>query len=106
MIGYPNERGIIKRRPRQNETDYTLNGTYVVFRQLEQNVEAFKEAVTEAAKRLRGHNPPSEEDRDWVAERMMGRKKNGDPLVPLVDEASEEDNKQPVTSNSGKPASI
>jgi Dyp-type peroxidase family len=89
VLGYAGERGdrvgyssasdpkaAMKEEPR----DLARNGSYLVFRQLEQDVRAFRLAMTETAKRMHGKS------RDWVAARLIGRKQNGDPLIrPATD---------------------
>jgi Dyp-type peroxidase family len=56
------------------------NGTYLVVRQLEQDVEAFHDFVSHAAEQLKGEANPS--TKDWVTARLLGRWPNGEPLVP------------------------
>jgi deferrochelatase/peroxidase EfeB len=51
-----------------------------VFRQLEQNVPAFRREIRNTARRVFGNT--SLKNQQWVAARMMGRKPNGDPLIP------------------------
>src|SRR5262249_53988357 len=66
--------------------DLGCNGTYLVIRQLEQDVDAFKEECQRVAAKVRaqlgrrpnGINVPLAE---WVAAKMVGRWRNGDPLV-------------------------
>jgi Dyp-type peroxidase family len=60
--------------------DLARNGSYLVFRQLEQKVRAFRLAVARTARRVHGKNDL--ESREWVAARLIGRKQNGDPLIP------------------------
>jgi len=54
--------------------DLRRNGTYLVFRQLEQNVQAFDEFVSSLAECLGETN-------DWVRARLMGRLPDGKSLV-------------------------
>jgi deferrochelatase/peroxidase EfeB len=56
--------------------DLGRNGTYLVIRQLEQDVRGFWQFADKAA----GSNP---EERKRLAEAMVGRAINGSPLVPL-----------------------
>ncbi len=65
--------------------DFGKNGTYLVLRQLEQNVEAFDAAVLDIAKNIDKNNPGDFEE--WVAAKLMGRWKNGRPLTlfPKID---------------------
>jgi Dyp-type peroxidase family len=50
------------------------NGSFAVFRHLQQHVQVFRDYVNQFSGR----------DAEFVAERMMGRKRNGDPLVPVA----------------------
>jgi len=72
VLGYPNERGA--RVTNGHGRDIRRNGTYLVFRQLEQDVDAFSAFLSEVAKR-------TGENEEWVAARLLGRWRNGDPLV-------------------------
>ena len=72
LLGYLNERRA--RIANGQGRDIRRNGTYLVFRQLEQDVAAFNAFISDAAKRLG-------ESEDWVAARLLGRWRNGDPLV-------------------------
>lgn len=66
--------------------DLGRNGTFLVVRQLEQNVEAFKDYLAEAATGL-ADDPrvparlTQEERVDWLGAKLVGRWKNGSPLV-------------------------
>jgi Dyp-type peroxidase family len=95
VLGYANERGtrVIhatdcaqgERRSKatQSSRDLTCNGTHLVFRQLEQDVDAFHRDTLLAAKRIRGDDGKEiEENRKWVAARLIGRKSSGEPLIP------------------------
>lgn len=72
LLGYLNERRA--RVTNGQGWDIRRNGTYLVFRQLEQDVEAFNAFLSDVAKRIG-------ENEDWVAARLLGRCRNGDPLV-------------------------
>ena len=84
LLGYQNERRA--RITNGNGRDIRRNGSYLVFRQLEQDVPAFNAFVSDVAKKLG-------ETEDWVAARLLGRCKNGDPLVAEKPNGSEEDAK-------------
>lgn len=84
LLGYENERKA--RVINGHDRDIRRNGTYLVFRQLEQDVPAFNTFVCDVAKKM------GETD-DWVAARLLGRWKNGDPLVAEKPNGSEEDAK-------------
>jgi Dyp-type peroxidase family len=74
VLGEPNESGESSLRLLSEDAQRLLrNGTFAVFRHLQQHVEAFHRYVSS----MQGDQPA-----DFVAERMMGRRKNGDPLVP------------------------
>ncbi len=93
LLGYPNEYGKYTDRPLldplEEYADYLLsaeddpsrkdlcrNGTYLVIRQLEQDVRGFWRFADQAAK-----SDPKERLR--LAEAMVGREIGGDPLAPL-----------------------
>ena len=93
LLGYPNEYGKYTDRPllpasdplakllpqaedAPDERDLGHNGTYVVFRQLEQNVRGFWRFANAQA-------PADPQARTAFAESMVGRRMEGKPLVPL-----------------------
>jgi deferrochelatase/peroxidase EfeB len=95
LLGYPNEYGKYSTRPLlprgddrtagllpaeedPDKRDLGRNGCYLVFRQLVQDVSGFWKFLDEQAK----GNP---DQRTKLAEAMVGRKMNGEPLVPLSD---------------------
>ncbi|MCP4620639.1 MAG: peroxidase [Bradyrhizobium sp.] len=72
LLGYYNERRArIAHGPGR---DIRRNGTYLVFRQLEQDVPAFNAFLSQTAKRIG-------ENEEWVAARLLGRSRDGDPLA-------------------------
>ncbi len=87
LLGYPNEAGISPRSPilsekararsalRAKDGDLGRNGSYLVFRQLEQDVAAFWRSMA-----LIGPNP-TVEDRIRLASKMVGRWPDGSALV-------------------------
>ena len=95
LLGYPNEYGRYTHRPLidpardaraidlppaedvPNRRDLGRNGTYLVFRQLHQDVRGFWQFLD----RQTGSDP---EERWRLAEAMVGRTRIGEPLVPLV----------------------
>jgi Dyp-type peroxidase family len=83
VLGYRNERrervSSQSARPGSNLRDLLRNGTYLVFRQLEQDVDAFESFVTGLAKRL--HGEADAETKEQVAARLIGRYRSGEPLV-------------------------
>jgi deferrochelatase/peroxidase EfeB len=92
LLGYPNEYGKYTDRPLLDPSeegvqslpsalndpgkrDLALNGTYLVLRQLEQDVRGFWTFLNAAAK-------SDAAERRRLAEAMVGRTLEGDPLVP------------------------
>jgi Dyp-type peroxidase family len=83
VLGYLNERGArttFSRGP--TARNLGRNGTYLVFRQLEQNVPRFNEFILDAAKRVHNTRQPDQNQLYWVASRLIGRTPNGEPLIP------------------------
>ncbi|MES2166876.1 MAG: peroxidase [Pseudomonadota bacterium] len=88
VLGYKNERrtSISDVYPERNDgsaepQDIRRNGTYLVFRQLEQDVPAFNEFVAKTAERVYGRaDEPAQEK---IASQLVGRTRQGDPLVPI-----------------------
>ncbi|HXJ03012.1 MAG TPA: Dyp-type peroxidase [Micropepsaceae bacterium] len=69
--------------------DFGRNGSYLVFRQLRQDVFGFWSFIEKAARELDG----TSQKRDWLAAKMVGRWRSGAPLVlsPDADDASLQD---------------
>jgi deferrochelatase/peroxidase EfeB len=98
VLGYPNEYGLYTTRPLINPhkdrfaallpdaednsllKDFGRNGTYLVIRQLRQDVPGFWQFLDKES----GCDP---EKREILAACMVGRKRDGSPLVPAVGEA-------------------
>ena len=94
VLGYPNEYGLYTTRPfidpnkdslatelpdvedKPELKDFGRNGSYLVIRQLHQDVPGFWKFLDRKA----GSNP---EKRDQLAASMVGRKRDGSPLAPL-----------------------
>jgi Dyp-type peroxidase family len=108
VLGYKNERKLLPVSPtvsrsksgsnelpaRGGRLDFGKNGTYLVFRQLEQDVEAFETFLDEEFDRrlaapgsrfANGIRRNQKEWRDWLAAKMVGRWKNGKPLTRYPD---------------------
>ncbi len=98
ILGYQNEFGRYTGRPLINRAldpgddlkldvegsgmaDFGRNGTYLVFRQLRQDVYAFWRYVDEAIRNLDG----TPQRRAWLAAKMVGRWPSGAPLVLAPD---------------------
>ncbi len=87
ILGYRNERrtriaGIsgTKDGKGAEARDIRRNGTYLVFRQLEQDVPAFNSFVANAAERI--YRRADEPAREKIAAQLVGRTREGHPLVP------------------------
>ncbi len=96
VLGYENERGAkmtFSYSTARGTRDLARNGTYLVFRQLKQDVDVFDRFLSETAALL--HGGPEEkaqkerkeskertEEMERVAARLVGRDFNGKPLIP------------------------
>jgi Dyp-type peroxidase family len=69
---------------RPHQRDFGRNGSYLAFRQLEQNVRAFWEYVYTAKDAVPGA-PAGREGAEWLAARLVGRWPNGTPLTRYPD---------------------
>jgi Dyp-type peroxidase family len=100
LLGYPNEYGLYTERPRVPSArdsarqlapdvenpelrDFGRNGTYLVFRQLRQDVAAFRKKLEQLTCHPDGS--PNREARDRLAAEMVGRWPSGAPLVDSPD---------------------
>ncbi|WP_329191909.1 MULTISPECIES: Dyp-type peroxidase [unclassified Streptomyces] len=105
VLGYANEYGLLTDRPLLpaacdtfgllprapdggGAADFGRNGSYLVFRQLRQDVAGFHRYLEEATRHPDGADDP--EAREVLAARMVGRWRSGAPLVhaPLRDAPS------------------
>ena len=99
LLGYPNEYGKCTHRPlisadaqsssilpfaedQPDKRDFGRNGSFLVFRQLQQDVQGFWQFLDTQA----GHNPQA---RQQLAEAMVGRRMDGTPLIPISQNAIE-----------------
>ncbi|MCJ1676532.1 Dyp-type peroxidase [Streptomyces sp. APSN-46.1] len=71
--------GLLPRVPGGGEADFGRNGSYLVLRQLHQDVEGFRRYLEDATRRPDGD--PDPEAQGALAARMMGRWPSGAPLV-------------------------
>jgi Dyp-type peroxidase family len=100
LLGYPNEYGLYTERPlipaardprarlgldREGSPKHDLgrNGTYLVFRQLRQDVPAFRAAIDARTRRKDGSPDPAA--REQLAAKMIGRWRSGTSLVLAPD---------------------
>ncbi len=81
VLGYENERGFRVTAPRGSRGKRNLwrNGTYLVFRHLEQDVRAFEEFVGTVCRQVFGRADPK--SKDWVTSKLLGREQSGKPLM-------------------------
>lgn len=94
ILGYKNERRTSITNPYPPEDtksagaqDIRRNGTYLVFRQLEQDVPAFNEFVAKSAKLVYGRD--DDKAKENMAARLVGRTREGHPLGPMNGSSSE-----------------
>ena len=108
LLGYPNEYGKITDRPllesdaatsdlfnaedSPGKKDLARNGSYLVMRQLEQDVRGFWNFLYRQA----GRNLA---DANQLGAKMVGRTRAGDPLVPIQDETIPGTDLRTVTQN-------
>ena len=85
ILGYCNQYGKLPDSPQidspLSKIDFGLNGTYLVFRQLEQNVVGFWRSIKENAQHLYGNS--SIENCLLLAAKMVGRWPDGTPISQL-----------------------
>lgn len=87
VLGYKNERraSITDVYPAESKAratqDIRRNGTYLVFRQLEQDVPAFNDFVTQSARLVYGRDDDAA--KEDIAARLVGRTREGHPLGPM-----------------------
>lgn len=84
VLGYPNGYGRLTPWPRvgppeRGGSDFGRNGSYLVFRQLSQDVAGFWRFVDTAIRRRHGDGDP--EERTRLAAKLVGRWPSGAPLV-------------------------
>lgn len=114
VCGYPDERGNIAQAPlipceddlgnclplpihrddAHHFKEFGFNGSFLVIRQLQQHTDAFNELCQREAKRLKGDYGNNSIDKEWVAAKMIGRWRDGRPLIssPHRDSTGSTDN--------------
>ena len=80
----PGQAGLVRHPTAEGFLDLGLNGSYMVVRELKQDVAAFWRSMDANADRIRAHDPQhaAHVTADWIAERVIGRNKNGHLLCP------------------------
>ena len=80
----PQQAGLAPRVDAQGFYDLGLNGSYLVVRELEQDVAAFWQNMDENAAAMRAEDPEHSGHitADWLAERIVGRDRDGHLLCP------------------------
>ena len=103
ILGYKDNSKHKPPSPSARDHDLGFNGTYLVVRQLEQNVSAFNAFLTDTAKRLVGDPrvPGSKvpELREWLAAKMVGRWRDGTSLVRNPDQPGSKKQPAPLPDN-------
>jgi len=83
-------------QPRQDaQKDFGFNGSYLVIRQLQQDVEEFDTFCEAKAKEVSSTGRFGKVTADWIAAKMLGRWKDGRPLVGFPSD----DSKGKATNN-------
>ncbi len=80
VLGYKNERDAYAIGS-NIAGDLRRNGSYLVFRQLEQDAAAFQDFLEKTASTL-GIEGDKEAKKNWVAGKLVGRARDGTPLIP------------------------
>ncbi|MGO4714815.1 Dyp-type peroxidase [Bradyrhizobium sp. 2TAF24] len=96
VFGYANERR--GRATGAGPSELKRNGSYLVLRQLEQDVAAFQAFVAQAASLLGGTEAAADKE-EWVAARLVGRTRAGKPLALAPPHSR--DPSDPVARHSG-----
>ncbi|MBZ0237587.1 MAG: Dyp-type peroxidase [Deltaproteobacteria bacterium] len=84
LLGYRNEYGHVPKSPALAGMDLGKNGSFLVFRKLEQDVKGFWETFRALARDWQGvHGVPAgiDEATHWLAARAMGRWTNGNSVA-------------------------
>lgn len=84
ILGYENELGVLDGVPGADEMpEFGVNGTYLVFRQMQQHVSAFWNFLEEATRRPDGTSDPDARER--LGAKIVGRWKSGAPVTRYPD---------------------
>ena len=88
LLGYPNEYAAIPHSPRWDGFDLGHNGTYLVFRKLEQHVDRLWGYLAREAQELEADPAKHDATTEYLGAKMMGRWRSGASLVqtPLNDD--------------------
>jgi Dyp-type peroxidase family len=87
VLGYPNADGAFAQMPMLADCRFGENGTYLVVRQLEQDVPTFLGYVAEQTIR---DGCPDAYAAERLASKIVGRERDGTPLVPYVNRKDNE----------------
>ncbi len=88
LLGYTNQYDRMPQSPRWRGFDLGLDGTYLVFRKLEQDVVGFWQYFAAQGRALAGQAPVPRDPDDaavWLASRVLGRWPSGASLVQSPD---------------------
>jgi deferrochelatase/peroxidase EfeB len=81
----PRQAGLVPHPEARGFYDFGLNGSYLVVRELKQDVAAFWQAMDRGAARIREQDPEhaGHITAEWIAERVVGRDREGHLLCPV-----------------------
>ncbi len=82
LLGYENESG--SEPPAPEPRELAVNGTFIVYRKIYQDVAAFRRFLAQAAECVYGSS--NEDDQERMAAKFMGRWRSGCPLMHAPDE--------------------
>ena len=83
VTGRARAAGLVREGAPQGFCNFGLNGSYLVVRELRQDVAAFWKSMKEGAARIKAHDPSaSYATADWLSERIIGRNIDGHLLCP------------------------
>ena len=95
LLGYENESGFEPPAPLPRELG--LNGTFIVYRKIHQDVAAFRRFLAQAAECVYGSS--SDDDQERMAAKFMGRWRSGCPLMHSPEKDQPELADDPVKCN-------
>lgn len=85
LLGYPSADYPVSPVTSGPWQDFVRDGSIGCILWIEQHVHAFEQFLDETASAVRGRAPP-ELEREWIASRILGRWRNGSPVIRWPDE--------------------
>jgi Dyp-type peroxidase family len=86
LLGHPDEGRELSPMPFPHE--FSRNGTFMVYRKLRQYVARFDDFLEKQTESLKKINPSA--DKEWLAAKLLGRRKDGTSLIHTDDPTSNE----------------